>query len=57
MFSDDLNSSVICSFTKRVYEIAIKRDSSPKRFLEVTKGIERLQQNDLDKLRFLDPDS
>ena len=36
-------------------KIAIKRDCSPKHFLEVTKGIERLQQNAIDKLRFLDP--
>ena len=57
MFSANLNQSAICSFTKRVYKIAIKRDSSPKHFLEVTKEIERLQQNALDKLRFLDPDS
>ena len=44
-------------FIKRVYKIAIKNASIPKHFLEVTKGIKRLQQNALDKLRFLDPDS
>ena len=32
----------------------IKEDSKPKYFLEVTKGMERLQQNALDKLRFSD---
>ena len=32
-----------------------KRDSGPKHFLEVTEGIELLQQNALDKLRFSDP--
>ena len=48
---------VICSFNKRVHKIAIKRDSSPKHLLEVTKGIEDLQQNVLAKLRYLDPDS
>ena len=32
-------------------------DSSPKHFLEVTKGIERLQQNALDKLGISDPNS
>ena len=42
---------------KRVYKIAIKRVSSPKHFLEVTTGIERLQQNALDRLRFSDLDS
>ena len=57
MFSTDFNQSVICSFTKRVQKIAIKRGSSPKHFLEATKGIERLQQNASDKLRFSDPDS
>ena len=57
MFSTDFNWSVICSFTKRVWKISIKRDSTPKHFLEVTKGIERLQQNASDKLRFSDPDS
>ena len=52
MFSTNLNYSVICSFTKRVYKIAMKNASIPKHFLEVTKGIERLLQNALDKLRF-----
>ena len=45
------------SFTKRGYKIDIKRDSTAKKFLEVTKGIEHLQQNVLDKLRFSDPNS
>ena len=57
MASTDLNLSEICSFTKRVYKIAIKRDSNPKLFVKVTKGIEHLQQNALDKLRFSDSDS
>ena len=35
----------------------MERDSSPKYFLEVNKGIEHLQQNALGKLHFLDPDS
>ena len=52
MFSTDLNQSVIYSFTQRVYKIAIKRDSSPKYFPEVTKEIEHLQQNTLDKTVF-----
>ena len=56
MFSTDFNLSVICSFTKKVYKIAMKRDSSPEHFLEVIKGIEHLQQNALNKLRFSDPD-
>ena len=30
MFSNDLNQSVICSFTKRVYKIAIKKRLQPK---------------------------
>ena len=34
-----------------------KKKLKRKIFLEVTKGIERLQQNALDKLRFSDPDS
>ena len=38
-------------FTIRVCKIAIKSDSSPKYFLEVTKWTERLQQNALDKFR------
>ena len=45
------------NFTKRGYKIDIKRDSTAKKFLEVTKGIEHLQQNVLDKLRFSDPNS
>ena len=57
MFLTHLYKSVICSFTKRGYKIVITRNSSAKKFLEVTKGIERLQQNALDKLRFSDPDS
>ena len=36
MFSTDLRQ-LICSFNKRAYKIAIKRDSVPKHFLEVTK--------------------
>ena len=52
-----MRGSLICSFAKRVYKIATKRDSSPKHFLKVIKGIERLQQKALDKHRFLDPDS
>ena len=52
-----LISQLICSFTKRVQKIAIKRDSSPKHVLEVIKGIEHLQQNASDKLHFSDPES
>ena len=43
------------SFTKKACKFVIKRDS--KEFLEVAIGIERLQQNTLVKLRFLDSDS
>ena len=52
MFLTHLEKSVICSFTKRCYKIVIKKNSSAKKFLEVAKGIERVQQNALDKLRF-----
>ena len=45
----------IPSFTKKACKFAVKKDS--KIFLEVTKGIERLQQNALVKLRFSDSDS
>ena len=55
MFLTHLYKSLTSSFTKRCYKIFIKRNSSAKKFLEVTKGIERLQQNALDKLRFSDP--
>ena len=54
MFSTDLRY-VICSFTKKACKFAIKRDS--KNFLEVTKRMERLQQNSLVKVRFSDSDS
>ena len=53
MFSTDLHQSSICSVTNKACNFAIKRDSSLKIFLEVTKGIDLLQQNTLDKLRFL----
>ena len=45
MFSTDFHQSLICSVTKNACKFAIKRDSSPKIFLEVTKGIDLLQQN------------
>ena len=48
MFLTHLYKSIICSFTKRCYKIVIKRNSSAKKFLEVTKGIERFQQNAID---------
>ena len=32
-------------------------NSSPKHFVEATKGIERFQQNASDKLRFSDPET
>ena len=57
IFLTHLYKSVICSFNKRCSKIVIKRNSSAKFFLKVTKGIECLQQNALDKLRFSDPDS
>ena len=57
MFSTDLHYSLICSVTKKACIFAIKKDSSPKTFLEVTKGIDHLQQNALEKLRFSDSDS
>ena len=56
MFSTDFDYSVICRFTKGVQKIAMKRDSSPKHVLEITKGKERLQQNASGKLRFSDPE-
>ena len=43
------------SFTKKACKFVMKRDS--KNFLEVAKGIERLLQNSLAKLRFSDYDS
>ena len=57
MFSTYLHQSLICSVTKKACKFAIKRGSSPKIFLEVTKGIDLLQQNALDKLCFSDSDS
>ena len=44
MFSTDLHYSIY-SFTKEACNCPIKRDS--KKFLEVTEGIVRLQQNTL----------
>ena len=43
------------SFTKKACKFAIKRGS--KFFHEITKGLERLQQNALVKLHFSDSDS
>ena len=40
MFSTGLYQSLICSITKKACKFAIKRDPSPKIFLEVTKGID-----------------
>ena len=57
MFSTDPHRSLICSVTKKACKFAINRDSSPKIFLEVTKRIDLLQQDTLDKLRFSDSDS
>ena len=37
MFSTDFQKSIICSFTKKACKFAIKRDSNPKKFLEVAK--------------------
>ena len=54
MFLTHLYKSVMCRFTKRCYKIVIKINSSAKKFVEVTKGIERLQQN---ALRFSNPNS
>ena len=49
MFLIDLHQP-ICSFANKACELAIKRDL--KIFLEIIKGIERLQQNALVKLCF-----
>ena len=57
MFSTDFHQSLIYSFAKATFEFTIKGDSSQKNFLEVTKGIERLQQNALNKLCFSDSNS
>ena len=46
------------SFTKKAWKcVHLSMCSDPKNFLEVAKGIERLQQNALFKLRFSDSDS
>ena len=52
-------NKINCSFTKRACKFVIKtwRDSSTETFLGVTKGIECLQWNIFDRLRFLDFDS
>ena len=47
---------MVCSSTKGC-KFAIKRDSSAKNVLEVTKGTEHLQQNVLVILRFSDSES
>ena len=52
MFLTHLYKSVICSFTKRGYKFVITRNSSAQKFLEVNKGIERLQQKRLRQTPF-----
>ena len=47
---------MISTFTKKACKFAVKRDSIPKFFLEVSKGIERLQ-NAFDEIHFSDSNS